>query len=251
MGLLGNLFETSAGKTLTIFYGVSAFIALLEIFLAFVQTSHILGFILALILFGICWTMLFFTSRFASNGSLESKKCLMYFIAICVFVLTAFILLVLCIKLLTFMFSPNMKKRLQKTNQSDLILEDTYNISISMEEGRLLLQNSTPNSDGTDSAANGFSWEKFKKWASKGAQTRIQNEDYLSDLSKPEIFLHVNTADTVLGLVQDKAVYSGPSGGFFKAQCLTRIGHKQSGEADDFNNPWIIDIYKCLNEART
>ena len=171
----------------------------------------------------------------------------MYRIAICVSLLTAFTLLVLCIKLLTFMFSPNMKKRLQQTNQSDLFLEDTYNISISLEEGRLLFQNTTLNSENkTTVKTNSFDWDEFKKWASTGAQTRIQNEDYFPDDSNPELFLHVNTADTVLGLVQDKAIYAGASGLPFKAQCITRIGHKQHGKTDNIYNPWIRDMYNCL-----
>ena len=171
----------------------------------------------------------------------------MYRIAICVSLLTAFTLLVLCIKLLTFMFSPNMKKRLQQTNQSDLFLEDTYNISISLEEGRLLFQNTTLNSENiTTIKTNSFDWDEFKKWASTGTQTRIQNEDYFPDDSNPELFLHVNTADTVLGLVQDKAIYAGASGLPFKAQCITRIGHKQHGKTDNIHNPWIRDMYNCL-----
>ena len=62
------------------------------------------------------------------------------------------------------MFSPNMKKRLQQTNQSDLFLDDTYNISISLEEGRLLFQNTTLNSENiTVVTKNSFDWDEFKK----------------------------------------------------------------------------------------
>jgi len=74
--------HSGLAKGLLIFYGVSAAIALLQVILAFVQTTHYLGFFSALILLGGSCFMFYFTMILSRKDEIHNRKTLITIISI-------------------------------------------------------------------------------------------------------------------------------------------------------------------------
>ena len=121
-------------KWLIIIFVVTLAIWLLELILAFVQTTHIFGFILALLLFfGTC-AMIWWTIMLSRKDELESKKIIVIAVTVIVELLTLLVFIMLFIKLINFMASPDLKSSADKNSISSM----TENIRYTNDNGKYL-----------------------------------------------------------------------------------------------------------------
>lgn len=229
-----------------IFYIVSICIALLQAILAFVQTTHILGFVFALFLLGVSCFMLWWVWTLNKNDFVESKRTLLIVIAIAVGALCLFVLILLIIKLLTFMFSPDLRSQAVKDVRSfDL---DLIDIGINKEQ---FMANPEGYSQEVFDDTWQRKWENFRTCASRGIQTRVQNNEFVVDILKGDVHLyfHINQSDAVLGLVVDKGIYFDLLKWKGATMCQTRIGHSAQGSPEDITKACTQLIWNCLIEA--
>lgn len=229
-------------RILMISHIVGAVIGLLEVLLAFVQTTHILGFFFGLILLGSCVGLLVFMFLSRKNGTFEKWKMIIILISIFVFALAVLTFLILFIKLLTFMYSPNMKKRYR----SPVPEEETADRLIIRNDGeKMYVDAEFPTFDYSHKDQIGLDWNKFKKCCGKGAQVRIQHDEYKMDMTDAYIYFHTNESDAFLGLVVDMALYASAKQVTANIRCQRRIGHKYIADETKIQNECIKKVYSC------
>mmetsp|Transcript_7417 Transcript_7417/g.8388 ORF Transcript_7417/g.8388 Transcript_7417/m.8388 type:complete len:162 (+) Transcript_7417:240-725(+) len=120
----------------------------------------------------------------------------------------AFVFVVLFIRLLGFITSPNIKDiRNQVINQE---FEHDYSFSSKYDNntGLMTADFIFPEDDVflTDIK---FDWNNFKKCAGRGIQTRVQH-DQIGKFTQLDFHLlfHINQVDAWMGLIKDRIVYS-------------------------------------------
>ena len=229
-----------------IFYIVCICIALIQAVLAFVQTTHILGFVAALILLGLSSFMLWWVWTLNKNDRVESKRTVLVIIAIAIGIFCVYVFILLFIKLLTFIFSPDLRKQAVKDVRGfELDFSD-----IGIDQEKLL-------SDPAKYAPEVFDdqwqqkWNEFKSCASRGVQTRIQNDEFVVDLVKMDVHLyfHINQSEAVLGLVTDLGLYFNVFQSKGVTICQTRIGHTAQGSPEDLTKACTRLIWQCALEV--
>lgn len=134
----------------------------------------------------------------------QAKEKIFFIITIVLGLYCLFVFIVLFVRLLNFITSPNMKDKLKGLTM-DQDLNNHFNFYVEDDQWKVdLLSSELENVE----FGVTFNWNKFKKCASRGVQTRVQNDHIGNLVTDRSLYFHVNRVDAFLGLIEDRAVYT-------------------------------------------
>ena len=246
------LADDRSAKIMIIVNSCFGLVGLLQVCLTFVQSIHILGFFFGLALIVAAAVLNFFIWKAGKDSyTFQSKRVLFAFLTVALGIYGTFVFIIFFIRLLGFMFSPNFNSKVKlEPLQQKLYEDNTVWLNFDPETGIMHADLKFPDLDYVELGIV-IDWNKFKKCASRGAQTRVQNDRVGDFLHSRELLLHVNKASAFMGLIEDYAVYTpdflNPAG--LKYVCQTRIGHKSLGTGNILDDPCIKLVFNCAKEA--
>jgi hypothetical protein len=218
MGVLGETLNSGVGK-IVVFANIGALaIAILEILLAFVQSTHIIGFIAGLVLGGLALTTVILAIRFSSAGLIDVNKTILFLVTGIVGVLSLFVGICLFLKLIGFITSPDYEGRVSLVN-----LEDGFTSEGIMIGNENIVFTPFKFTNSTNSLESEL--KTFSECLAGGASNRLQ-----TFTESGKIVVHVNHAEQFLGTITDfgLAVVGATQGSW----CQGRISHSDVNLSD-------------------